>query len=239
MLKQKINISIKDMNKYQISNLNEIPEELIGNARKLDSEFEAESYLNLLVTPENSKYLRSFVRQVVINGEKVNTWKKGRALIVDSSLVDQLTKDKEEIFGYDSANFKTIIRPNYEAWSRGSDFGGMFVFCEPDADYRSYTPPGYGIISLKELDLIEVDQKHITTQFRRWLASRMAAFLKHKNQLETFDNAKVLEELVTRDQWTEDAVRAFEGLGKEKATCSWGDDAIPGFCGDDAFYGEI
>lgn len=229
-------MSKEEINKKLISNLNKMPLELIENARKTGSELEALSYLSLLVTPGNHKYLRSFVRRVVMNREEAGTWNKGRALVAYSSLLDQLTKEKEEIFGYNTTDFKFIIQPNFEAWSRGSDFGGMFVFCEPEADYRSPTPPGYGIISLKEADLVKVEQKQVTIQFRRWLASRMAAYLNHKNQLETFDITEPLEELANRNQWTHDAVQAFEGLLKEKGTYRWKEKNIPGFCGPDSFF---
>lgn len=224
------------MSEALISNLNEMPLNLIENARNLGTEYEAETYLERHVTSENCKYLRTFVRRVITNGEEVRTWNKGRALIAYSSLSDQLNKEKEALFGYNTAEFMTIVRPNFEAWNSGSDLGGMFVFCEPEADYRSQTPPGYGIMSLKEADLITIDSNMISIQFRRWLASRMAAYLKAKNELHTFKNSELLEEVAAKEQWTEDALIAFKGLTKERAACNWNDEVIPGFCGTDSFY---
>lgn len=225
-----------NMEKCPISNLNEMPVELIEHARKLGNEFEAVPYFELLVTPENFKYLRSFVRRVVMNHEEVSAWNKGRALIAYSSLTDQLTKKKEALYGYEVEYFKTIVKPNFEAWSQGSDLGGMFVFCEPNADYRSVTPAGYGIISLKNAELIEVDPNNVVIQFRRWLASRMAYYLKHKNQLETFNDSKVLEELAPKGRWSQDAIKAFKGLLNERENYHWGDYDIPGFGGTDSLY---
>lgn len=239
-LKLKLNTSTEEIRKHMVANLNEMPQPLIDNARKLENEFMAESYLKLHTTPDNEPYLRGFVRQVVVNGEAVSTWKKGRVLIAYSSLADQLSKQKEEIFGHEEQWFNTIVKPDYEIWARGSDLGGIFVLVEPEADYRSSTPAGYGTLSLTGQELISVDPKKAAVHFRRWLASRMAAFLQSKNQLhDERKHTEVLTALVPMDDWTTDAKMAIKGLAKEKAAACFEKEAVPGFCGEDAFYDEI
>ncbi|WP_133622176.1 hypothetical protein [Bradymonas sediminis] len=140
---------------------------MIENAKILENIYHSQCYLKFFITPKNEQYLRSFVLHVVKLEHDISTWKKGRALIAASSFKEQLTKEREPLFGHRNSEFKHILKPDYKLWDLGVYHIGMFIFLEPGADYRSPSREGYGAIPLIREQLIEVEEKDINLMFRR------------------------------------------------------------------------
>lgn len=229
----KLNISMDNLARNHVTDLNETSDLDIERARLLDNENEAEYYLSLLVTDENLRYLKGFVRNVITNNENHRTWGKGRVLLLECSMSDVLTKDRMDLYQRPEALFKCIVEPDLESWKQYSDRSGSFAFYEPDTNYKDSVTSGYYSIA-KSVHLLEVPSNKVTLYFRRWLASKIAAYLKHFNQLSAHADVSKLEELAAHDTWTEDARRALSGLLKELESPSEG--IVPGYSGPDDFY---
>ncbi len=233
---KKIGTSLNIEDKHTIANLNQIPQKLIENAELLVDRYEIQCYLQFYTTPDNENFLRHFVFDVFTLNQNVNTWKKGRALIANSSLKDQLSKEKEDLFGYPISEFKHIVKPDYEYWKEGIHHTGMFVFLEPDADYKVLPKEGYSTLPLKTADFIAVEQKDIELFYRRWIASRIAIYLQVKGQWQDLENGKVFDDIIPQYQWTQDAHYALKGLIKERNIEPPNEKLVPGFYGPDEYY---
>src|SRR5690554_1705984 len=183
-IETKLCIDLTKFEKYQIDDLNKIPDEHIKNARTLQNEYEAEYYLSLLVSPDNSRYLRGFVRSVITNRENARTWQKRSVIFVlGASLKDILTKPREILFGFPDSHFKHIIKPDYKYLEMKVSNGGILTYINPDANYKTVAPNGYTMSLLKNTELVEIEQDKIPFYYRRWVASRIAAYLNHFNKL--------------------------------------------------------
>lgn len=236
VIEAKLKIKLEDMANYQTDNLNEFDATIIERARLLDHEYEAEYYLGLFVTDENSHYLKGFVRSVVSNKEDHRTWGKGVVIVRETSYITILTEERSTLFGRSDDQLNKILPNDLDGWKQQSDLGGIFAFYLPDADYKFNCPKDYTLIQINPDQLQDVSPEKVKVQYRRWLASKLAAYLKYFNQLNENANTKVLEEITPKETWTEDALIALDGLLKELQLDTKNDKCVPGFYGPDDFY---
>ncbi len=237
IIEKKLNTDLTKLEKYQIDNLNEIPYEHIENARKLQNEYEAEHYLSLIVSNDNARYLKDFIMDVIINQEDWQDWRKRAVIFVlDASIQEILTKPRKALFGFPDSHFKYIIKPDYKYLETKASDGGVLTFVNPNANYKTRAPYGYIMSSLNVTQLLEIEQDRISFHFRRWVASRIAAYLDYFNKLKGEFDSSILEEVAHKKEWTEDTLKALRGLQKERENYKWKETDIPGFCGQDSYY---
>jgi hypothetical protein len=237
VIEAKLNVRISDLIQRKVEDLNELKDVDIERARMLGQEYEAEYYLGLLATDDNARYLKGFVRSVITNKEDHRTWGKGSVLLLlDSSLHDVLTKERNVLFNRSDDELKHIIEPEVDAWNRNSDTSGAFAFLIPEINYRFTSPAGYLMRSPDGVQLSAVSPGRVILQFRRWIASKIAGYLNYFNQLNTAPDLSVLEEIAPRESWTEDALMALSGLLKEIGMNPLENGKVPGFYGPDDFY---
>jgi hypothetical protein len=237
IIETKLNIRISDLVKHKVDNLNELENVHIERARSLGEEQDAAYYLNLLITDDNSRHLRGFVRDVIMNGKDHRSWRKRNVLLLLScSLRDVLTTTRKTLFNRSDDEFTQVISPDLNAWNQHSDTSGTFAFHIPDANYKTVAPKGYILRSPDGVQLVDISPDQATIRFRRWIASRIAAYLKFHNQLNASPDLAVLDQVTPRENWTEDAHRALNGLLQELEKNSWDGESVPGFSGPDDFY---
>lgn len=230
-----LNIDLDDTALVQIDDLNETPIQIIENAQKLNDEIMALYYFERLVTQENWRHLRGFVRSVIVNKENKENWRKGTILVLTCTNEDLLTKEREVLFNRPNTEFKYILPLDYEDWNQNSDFGGTFAFNEPNKNYKFVAPERYCMLSSSDNKLVEIKEHQIDIQFRRWVASRIAGYLKFYDKLTPDADVSILYSIVKREKWTHDALKALDGLLLElKAGVP--ENSIPGFTGADDYY---
>lgn len=218
-----------------ISDLNEISLMLIEQCKSLNDPYEIECFLKSYVTEDNYRYLRAFVNAVILRGKDPKKWRVGRILVPSVSLNDQMKMLLDDYYSSKLVDYSLIIEPEYSEWSQGLGTVGCFVILEPNANYRCSNVPGFSSLHEPQ-NLKKVDPRDRRVWFRRWIANRMARYLLAKEALYSFQAEELLVELVSKNNWSEDAIAAFSGLLKEQKLNKWSGTAIPGYLGDDAFY---
>ncbi|HTF97300.1 MAG TPA: hypothetical protein VL995_14275 [Cellvibrio sp.] len=219
-----------------VSNLNEIPSHIILECNKLKNPYHVECLIRFYVTDDNEKYLRQFVHTVIFQKRDHKNWKKGRILLPDTSLKDQLEKSLSEIYQKVDVLFDLIVSPQYVPWEQGVNTLGSFAVVESMATYKSPLVPGFISTDISNEHLITVSPDKKQIWFRRWIASRIARYLHRNQKLQIFNDASVLSEISPQHEWTPDAIIAFKGLLKERDLNLWNDKNIPGYVGDDSIY---
>lgn len=218
----------------RFDNLNELPIHIIEHMLELNDETPALHYLEPLVTRENQRYLRGFIRSVVINKESHETWNKGKVLLLSRPYEDLFTIERLELFNRANSRFENIVRLSYEDWSFYSFETGGFAFYLPNANYKFTAPENYIMVSPSEFELERIEEHKTDLHFRRWLASFMANQMRYQNKLQ-LDGVSILDDIADRKRWTPDALKALDGLLLEmKDGISEG--AVPGFSGPDNYY---
>jgi hypothetical protein len=235
VIQSKLEIELDKKKAEIVSDLNEISLTLIDQCKKLKDPYEIECFLKPHVTEDNYRYLRAFVNAVVLRGKDPKKWRAGRVLVPSASLNDQMGMLLDDFYGSKLVDFSLIIEPDYSDWSQGLGTVGCFVILEPDANYRCSNVSGFSSLHEPQ-NLKKVDPVNRRVWFRRWIANRMARYLLAKEALHSFQNETLLVELVSKNNWTVDAVAAFSGLLKEKELNKWSGTVIPGYLGDDSFY---
>lgn len=228
---ERLGIRMDENDRGSMKHLNEMPPELVENARRLKEIWLVMPYLEFYAQ-EEPHFLQWFMQAVVFGGADPRTWMKGAVLVPSVSLADQLTKTKEMLFGDLLNGDVTMIPQNYEDWSQNGSAAGGFAFARPDTDYRSVPPEGFSFFAPQPLET--VDREKIPVLFRRWIASRIAMVMRDK--LQQLPDVSPLEQFAKPDLWTEDAWKAIKGLTLEKEQGLCGPNKVPGYCGPDAFY---
>lgn len=212
-----------------VSDLNNIPKEILATLEKITDIYDKELVLNYYVTRDNTPFLRFFVSTALTNNSDAASWMKGRILAPMPSFRDLLTISKEKIFLTDLHGAPNcVIIPNYDSWSFGENTTGMPGILDENSTYRSPHVEGLTQYSL-ESPYLSIQPDHFGTYFQSWLASRIAFMLKHENKLDTFSSPEDLSKYASPSQWTDDAKTAFALLQKERRENLWSENKVPGF----------
>ena len=213
-----------------IASLNDLPEELIEEARRLDSAPLARMLLGYYVPSDSRSYLKNFIEDVVDGGQPAKSWRRGGVLVPAQSLADQLTEPREVLLGPIGgfAGLRTI--PRLESWSAGTSWIGAPARPWPEADYRSSTPSGAALLSSPRLE--PAQDEAVTV--RRWIAARLARSLGGASPGSV--EAMLGPSFPPEPLWSPDARAAAAGLAREHRTMGPPKEEIPGFRGPDSWF---
>lgn len=234
LVENRLGVTLKKKDQFSVSDLNDFPEELIWNARLLKDIGSILPYLEFYVNETDRSYIKPFMHQVILGHKDMKTWRKGRVLVPDVTLEDQLTKGLPEIYGAFLPELKAVRKPELRQWSQKSTIIGAFAIPQPEAGYRSPVPPGF--LPVDQAELLLTDEAHPEIPFRRWIACRAAMDIQPMDQFNDAQAIYALQEFAKKSMWTTDAQKAIAGLLEERKQDLWKDGTIPGFCGPDAFY---
>ncbi len=233
-VKSTMGIELSDSDQSSISNLNEVPDHLIVEMKKVQG-YISFALLEFYCSAENHEHLRDFFLSVIEGEQDHKTWLKGRVLFRDLPMSHHLTRSLDQLYSQFNQFPDSIHKPYFKSLSIGDSIPGGFAQVDIDATYLSdhvdgfYSVPG-------DLELITVSKKDKHLWFRRWIALRMAKFLEQSDKLKGNFKKSDLEEIAPISQWTEDAHKAFEGLQKEQKLNGWEEGIVPGYLGEDALY---
>jgi hypothetical protein len=215
-----------------ITNLNEVPEELIAEMKKLGSASLARRLLDYYCTLACRPYLSDFVEKVVIGNESPKLWRRGDVLVPAPSLKDQLCLKREALLAPIGGYSGVRIIPDRASWASGTSWVGAPAKPRPNADYRSKVPEGAANLLRPKLE--RAPDAAITV--RRWIAARIARCLA-SSQPKTIDALSAIDQsLPPVDQWSEDARIAVAALLREFQELIPSEGEIPGFRGPDTWY---
>jgi hypothetical protein len=234
-LEQKLGHQLLPDHLGSISHLNEVPAELITEARRLNDRILAETLIAFYTTPDDGRYIGRYVQDVVFGETPPQLWRRGRVLVADFSLDEQLCLDSSALLAPIGGDFHLRIAPGYEDWVAGVSSVGAPACPQPDADYRSPLPSG--TVGIANPNVEPVSDKAVT--IRRWIASRLAAVLKRAGELDSINEpSQITAKLPPYDQWSNDARIAAIALIRERRELKREEREIPGFRGPDAWYQE-
>jgi hypothetical protein len=232
-LERKIGRPLLPADRRSIADLNDIPEALIAEARKLHP-FDARDLLAYYTMPEDRTYLRDFVENVVFGTQSARRWRRGGVLVPAVSLDDQLRLSRAAILGPLGGPCEVRIVPRLSSWRAGTSREGAPARPWPERNYRSPFPPA-ATSHLSEPDLEPMPD--LAVGIRRWIAGRLARSLKGGAPTsieELFATAPY--ELLPIEQWSEDARIATAALLREFKAFGPEDGRIPGFRAPDEWF---
>jgi hypothetical protein len=217
-----------------IADLNDVPDALIAEARKLHP-FVARDLLAYYTTPQNRRHLRPFVEDVVFGTKSVKAWRRGAVLVPDFSLGDLLCKSWPALLEPIGGHSDVRIVPKLADWQVGVPSVGAPARPWPEKNYQSDDPPR--TISLVAPDLEPIPD--LAIGIRRWIASRLARCLKDRRprSIEEFLVA-LPAQLRSAESWSQDARAAAPGLLREFREFGEEEGRVPGFRGPDEWYAD-
>lgn len=215
-----------------IANLNEMPEALVAEAKKLDSASLAHRLLDHYCALACRPYLTDFIEKVVLGNESPKQWRRGDVLVPAPSLKDQLCLTREALLAPIGEYSGVRIVPDLASWASGTSWVGAPAKARPDADYQSGAPKGTVNLVKPKIELA----LDVNITVRRWIAARIARCL-------GADKPKTIQSLFVgdpslppADQWSEDARIAGAALLREFRELTPSEKEIPGFRGPDNWY---
>ena len=187
-----------------IANLNEVPEALVAEARKLGHRSRAYDPLHYYTTFDCWPYVRSFVQDVVVGIKSPQRWRRGGVLVPDTSLRDQLCLSRSALLAPIGGHAEVRIVPR----PFGDNSVGAPARPWPEADYRSTSPPGASHFSNPAIE----PMPDLAVGVRRWIAGRLAWCLKGgaPTSIEGLFAISPCE-LPSTDRWSQDARVAVAG----------------------------
>lgn len=222
--------------KNSIDDLNKTPKKIIEVARKLTHEIDRFELFSFLTSEPNHNVLRGFIKDVVENEIPVNTWMKGRILLPDISLNDQLTKRINQIIP-SNLDYTHIVLPRYEAWEQASCIGGSPAILDQKATYK--TPHISGFHNFPDVKIKPKSEFSPSVIHARWIAQRIARYLNIHSHLPLPSLEVMKGELRQHNAeklWIPEVEVALNGLAKEIESDMIEPNSVPGFIGPDEFY---
>jgi len=229
-LERRIGRLLSPADRDSIANLNDVPDALIAEARKLHP-FVARDLLAYYTTSSNRPHLRRFLEDVVFGTESVKLWERGGVLVPDVSLGDLLCKSRIVLLAPIGSRSDVRIVPRLASWQSGSQWEGAPARPWPEKNYQSHDVPGTVSLIKPELE----PMPNLAVGIRRWIAGRLAGCLKGSKP-------KSIEGLfavspVELDLWSQDARVAAAALIREFR--EFGEDGrVPGFRAPDEWFGD-
>jgi hypothetical protein len=217
-----------------VENLNKMPDRFIKDASQLDPE-DAEVFFRYIVTPENKRFLASYVEAVVFKGEPTEKYGLKKYFVPDASLNHQLTLNREQMLHFSKGKFNMIQVINYNSWKNAANSMGIPMVPTFGANYLTPTPKGAYSIGETNHTILGTPQS-IDIAYRRWIAQRAAMPLFRKVNTELSECIGVLNKYAPQETWTQDAVIAIRALLRERQELGQREGEIPGFIGPDEWY---
>ena len=233
LIERKLGRRLRQADRGRFARLNEMPLDLIEQARALGSTLLAHSLIAYYTSPDNHQFLKRFVEDVVLGATAPATWRRGRVLVPSLSLDDQLRMSREEILRPLGGEFHARIVPEPAAWRAAVAWVGAPAKPEADADYRTTVPEKTASLAWHPLNPVS-DQ---TVALRRWIAGRLARVVTATRPLDpTMAFTDSALRLPPPDTWSPDAVAAADALRREVRELGPAREDIPGFRGPDDWY---
>jgi len=217
-----------------IRHLNDVPEALIEDARRLAHPMLAQVLLAYYTSPACNEFLKLYVHDVVFHGTPPRTWMRGRVLFPSLSIEEQLRREAPQLLAPLGGVFEVRVVPRLSSWKGGGTWEGAPAVVQPDSDYLTPTPEG--TLSLGPSTRTEPVRDPVVAM-RRWHASRLAFLAGISGALV---RARALEDLslpsLPVSQWTIDARVAGAALLREQRELGPTSDQVPGFRGPDSWF---
>jgi hypothetical protein len=214
-----------------ITNLNDVPEALVEEARKLGTPILARTLLAHYTTSNCRSYLKNFVDDVVFGDVSPKLWRRGGALVPALSISGQLCQPRENLLAPIGGYSGLRTMPRIDSWRAGASWIGAPAQPRPDAYYRTVTPVGAALLSRPLLE----NAPNVTLTVRRWIASRLARVLAAGTPTSIDAIFALAPSLPPLDRWSPDARAAAAALMREYQTMGAPMDAIPGFRAPDGW----
>ncbi|MDB6001757.1 MAG: hypothetical protein JWP52_3456 [Rhizobacter sp.] len=218
-----------------IASLNDMPEPLIAEARRLPSTALVRQFIEYHCGLQCRPYLPDFVGKVIVAGEPAARWRRGDVIVPALSLVDQLCMPRDLLLAPISGFRRVRIVPDLDDWTAGTSWVGAPAKARPDADYRSGAPAGS--VTLANADVEPAPDVDITV--RRWIASRIARSLGLGERPTVERLSAQVPLLPAMSQWSDDARIAWAALTCEVQTLPASVRQVPGFRGPDDWYRDM
>jgi hypothetical protein len=223
-LERRLGRALAPADRGSIASLNDVPEALVEEARRLGSPALAHALIAHFIDPGSSRFLKGFIFDVVERGQEARNWRRGGMLVPDPTLAEMLTTPRDILLAPIAGFSGKRIVPDLESWRTGSPSVGSPAWQWPDADYRSLTPPGAARLSTGPLE--QAGDEVVTV--RRWTAGRLWWALDDAppTSLDIFFDATSLP---PASSWTADGRAAAALLVDEFRRFGPPGPAIPGF----------
>ena len=234
-LEHQIGRPLSPADRASIDDLNDVPDALIAEARKLHP-FVARDLLSYYTTPRNRRHLRPFIEDVVFGTKPVKLWRRGAILVPDVTLADLLCKSRPALLEPIGGHSDVRIVRNLPDWQVGVQSVGAPARPWPEKNYQNDDPPGTLSLIDRELEPIP----DLAIGIRRWIASRLARNLRGSRP-------RSIEELFAvspaplppGERWSQDARAAASALLREFREFSEEDGRVPGFRGPDEWFTDL
>jgi|GEM_PF-5424835 hypothetical protein len=218
-----------------IRDLNDVPREVVEEARALDSAVLRYKFLRFLTADALRGSLPEFIEEVVDRGRDPREWRRGGILYPLIPLETLVTLQVPEILsvlepGEDERWLQ--IAPARDMWEIGEAAAGAPALERPELRHDSTTSSRVRRVLLNGLEeLWEVDD--VTVATRRWMGSRIAWRASEHGGMENFrDGAALIRTLFPAvERPSDDAVISARGILREAEVQGPDGDSIPGFRG--------
>jgi hypothetical protein len=108
----------------KVKHLNAMESTLIDEARKLGSRLLVRDFLAYHVDPASHRYLKPFIEDVVEGTIEAAEWRRGRVIVPDWSLADQLTTPRETLLAPVGTDFRYRVKPRVRDWKHCASWIG-------------------------------------------------------------------------------------------------------------------
>jgi hypothetical protein len=228
---------LKEEDQNSVDDLNETPSHIISIAQKMVHIID-QLELFWFLTPRSNHYiLRSFIKDVIENKEPVDTWEKGRRILLpDISFEDRLTTPLSQIMP-NGLPHTHLVLPRYSAWEQASCIGGCPVIIDENGTYKS--PPIPKMHNYANVKISPKSDFNEQVMHARWIAQIVARYFKFHTCIH-FPSLKEmkteLKQFAPKRRWIPEVELALNGLIKEIEAGMIEPNKVPGFIGPDAFY---
>jgi len=224
----------------RIAHLNAVDDGLVAEARKLGGALLQHAFLAYHVDSTSHRFLGAFIEDVIEGRTAASDWQRGRVLVPDWSLAEQLTIERLQLLAPVGIDFSLCVEPRVAGWRNAVGWVGAPALVQPDADYLSADrqPRHAAALAMQRCRPIESQAAAV----RRWHAARLAAAAARQGDL---GRVKSLAELAglagshlpAPGHCRDDARRAAEALLRELSQPGLlTADTVPGFAGPRDWY---
>ena len=230
-LERLLNHPLPQAGESRVASLNEVPEALVEEARRLGTPLLARSLLTYYTSAEDRPFLKNFLDDVVFGKHSPAQWRRGGVLVPALSLTDQLCLSRDALLALIGGYAGLRVVPQLASWQAGTSWVGAPARPFPEANYRTVTPAGAARLAAQA----RLEAADLVVTLRRWIAARLARVVAPRTP-GSLDELFEASSLASIDQWSEDARRGVGAVLREFREMGPADQAIPGFRGPDSWF---
>ena len=218
-----------------IHDLNEIPSDVLDDARALDSYVLRTKLMRHLAIPSLHPALPDFIDDVLAGGVDPGAWRRGGILFPVVPLASLVTMEVQEVLAplEPQPHERWLqIAPSRGMWEIEEQASGAPGLERPELRYDTVVSPGVCRLFLNgDEELWEIDD--VTVATRRWMGSRLAARARPQSGVEQFgEPAALLAALFPAvGGFSKDAMIAARAVLRETEVFGTAEDGVPGFRG--------